>query len=209
MINFFLMDANLVFGVTCVLILMISALEILGLLLGFSLMGLMDDFLPADGAVEISDGGLSTLLGWLYLGKLPFLIWFMLFLTSFTILGYSSNFVALKLFSQPLSGFVIYPLVLILSLSITRYMSQTLAKILPKNESSAVSAHSFSGQLAQITMGRATVGSPSEAVLQDQYQKKHYIMVAPNSNKDTFSTGDKVVLLEKHPGFWTAIPFDN
>jgi len=211
MYEFLFADINTGFAIALSIVAILGLLEGIGMLIGLSVMNLMDQFSPFELDVEIdtdiSANGLTPLLGWLYLNKLPLLVWAVLFLTSFSIAGYTFNFVLLGTLSATLPTFIAYIFAFILAIFMTRLIGKPLAVILPKNESSAVSNHSFTGLVAKITIGTAKKNSPAEAVLVDQYNQKHYVLVAPDDSNDTFNQSEEVVLVEKTSNFWLAVKF--
>lgn len=173
--------------------------------MGLSLMGALDDALPfdldIDADTDISGSALTGVIGWLYLHRLPFLVWLVLFLTSFGIAGIFINAIIVlpTLFSLPLA--------LIITVFSCRFLGKRIAKIMPKNESSAVSSDSFAGKVATITIGNARKGSPAEAVLRDDFQQKHYVLVEPEEVEQVFAQGSQVLLIEKLSKSWLAVPF--
>jgi len=211
MYEFLFADINTGFAIALSVVAILGLLEGIGMLIGLSVMNIMDQFSPFELDVEIdtdiSANGLTPLLGWLYLNKLPLLVWAVLFLTSFSIAGYTFNFVLLGTLSATLPTFIAYIFAFILAIFMTRLIGKPLAVILPKNESSAVSNHSFTGLVAKITIGTAKKNSPAEAVLVDQYNQKHYVLVAPDDSNDTFNQSEEVVLVEKTSNFWLAVKF--
>jgi len=211
MYEFLFADINTGFAIALSIVAILGLLEGIGMLIGLSVINIMDQFSPFELDVEIdtdiSANGLTPLLGWLYLNKLPLLVWAVLFLTSFSISGYTFNFVVLGTFSATLPTFIAYIFAFTLAIFMTRLIGKPLAKILPKNESSAVSNHSFTGLVAKITIGTAKKNSPAEAVLVDQFNQKHYVLVAPDDSNDTFNQSEEVVLVEKTSNFWLAVKF--
>ncbi|NQZ41492.1 OB-fold-containig protein [Moritella sp.] len=69
------------------------------------------------------------------------------------------------------------------------------------------SAKRQSGKAAKITIGTASSGNPAEALLLDDFNQKHYIMVEPEFEKEYLPKGTEVVIVEKLNGTWLAIPF--
>jgi hypothetical protein len=188
-------------------------LEGVGMLIGLSMINLLDHISPIDLDIdidtdaELSMGGLTPLLGWLCLNRLPLLIWLVLFLTSFGITGYTLNYILLSSFTIHLHEFILYGFSLFLSLYTTHFIGVPLSRLLPKNESSSISNNSFNGIVATITIGTAKQDSPAEASLTDSYKQKHYVMVIPDSAHEEFSQGQQVVLVEKQDTVWLAIKF--
>jgi len=212
MIEFLLADINIGFAIALCSVLALATLEGVGMLIGLSMMNLLDHISPIDLDIDVDAdlpaGGLTPLLGWLCLNRLPLLIWLVLFLTCFGIVGYSLNFILLDNSMVNLSEFLTYSLSFILALYATHYIGVPLSRLLPKNESSAISNNSFNGLIATITIGTAKQDSPAEASLTDSFNQKHYVLVTPDDDNEEFSQGQQVVLVEKKETFWLAIKFN-
>ena len=212
MIEFLLADINIGFAIALCSVLALAILEGVGMLIGLSMLNLLDHLSPIDLDIDVDADlpmtGLTPLLGWLCLNRLPLLIWLVLFLTSFGITGYTLNYILLNSFTVNLPEFLTYGLSLFLSLYITHHIGLPLSRLLPKNESSAISNNSFNGLIATITIGTAKQGSPAEASLTDSYNQKHYVLVTPDSDDEEFSQGQQIVLVEKKETFWLAIKFN-
>lgn len=205
MISFFTADFNLLYSCALLLVIAFALLEGIGLLIGLSVISTLDDILPIDLDIEVdtelSGGGLSAVLGWLYLHRLPFLVWLILFLTSFGIAGLSINYIVI------LPSLISFPFALLIAIFSCRILGKQIATIMPKNESSAISSNSFAGKVATITIGTARKGNAAEAVFQDQFKQKHYLLVEPESQDQAFTKGTKVLLIEKSEHAWIAIEF--
>ena len=201
---FLLNDANFLFTSALCIVVLLFLIEIAGLLFGTSLLGVFDDLPDLDADPEMLTG-LSALTNWLALDRLPVMIWFILFLTLFGIAGIGFNIAYTSymkgLFIPPLIN---VPLSMIAALLLTGRLGGTLARLLPKNESSALSADEFEGAVAVITIGTAQAGSPAEAKFTDNYAQPHYVLVEPFEPHDIFITGDKVILVQKTKHSWLA-----
>ncbi|MCP4984737.1 MAG: YqiJ family protein [Colwellia sp.] len=212
MIEFILADMNIGFAIALCLVLALAILEGVGMLIGLSMMSLLDHISPIDLDIDIDadlpPGGITPLLGWLCLNRLPLLIWLVLFLASFGIIGYSLNYILLNNFEVNLPEFLTYALSFIFSLYATHHIGKPLSRLLPKNESSAISNNSFNGLIATITIGTARQNNPAEASLTDNFNQRHYVLVTPDSETEEFNQGQQVVLVEKKESFWLAIKFN-
>lgn len=209
MLEFFLADYNLPFAIALCFVLTLSMLEGLGLVIGLSLMSLIEQFTPLDidTELDVTSGGLTGVLGWLCLHRLPLLIWLVVILSAFSFFGITLNYLSIINFNYIFPKVVLVFSSLVFSVYFTKVVSQPLSKILPKNETAAISKSSFKGLIAKITIGKATFESPAEAVIHDHHGQKHYVMVAPEIEKYTFESGSEVVLVEKQEKYWLAIPF--
>lgn len=212
MIDFLVADQNTLYSFALCLMLFIALLEGVGVLLGLSLFSAIDNILSVDVDIDAdmqAPGGLTAILGWLCISRLPFLIWLVLFLTTFALTGLSINFASATIANYMVPTLIGSLITLIITIVLVRMFGSKLADILPKNETSAVSSDSFTGAIAQITLGKASINNPTEAVLTDQFNQKHYLLVAPERETDTFTQGDQVVLTRKEQSTWLAIPFNH
>ncbi|GLS90553.1 hypothetical protein GCM10007916_16200 [Psychromonas marina] len=182
----------------------LALLEGIGLVIGLSMASAFDDMFSFDIDVDatLPSGGLSGVLGWLYLSRLPVLVWLILFLTSFGIAGLSINFIVI------LPTLLSFPIALIIAIFSCRILGGKIATIMPTNESSAISSDSFTGKIATITVGKARKGSAAEAVLHDDFHQKHYLMVEPEVQGQEFMQGTQVILIKKLSRSWLAIEFE-
>ena len=209
MVEFLFTQANLPFSISLSFVLLLGVFEALSLVIGYSLIGALDDWAPIDVDSDISTSGFTGVSGWLCLNRLPLLIWFVLVLVSFSIAGYTSNFLSLLFTEQMLPQVISLPIALLCTAISCRYLGASLAKVLPKNESSAVSIDTLLGSVGTVTIGCAIKGKPSEALVRDQYQQRHYVLVEPEVVGVEFQTGTQVVLLKREGTVWSAAKFDS
>lgn len=210
MTEFLLADFNLYFGIAICFVVLLAFIEGLGLIIGLSLMNVLDQLTPIDidSDIDVSSGGLTSVLGWLCINRMPLLVWLVIFLSSFGLAGYSLNYLTLISLNFVFSAFLVGITAIIFAVYFTKLVAKPLAKLLPKNESSALSNQSFVGLAGKITVGKASFENPAEAVIHDSYQQKHYVLVAPVSPQEVFVAGSDIVLIEKLEKYWLAASFD-
>ncbi len=210
MLAFITAPANQPYGVALALMLLIAALELLGLVIGLGLSDALEGMLPdMDAGGHVEAPGLSAVLGWCRVGQVPLLILLVIFLTCFGLVG-----LVMQSAVQSVLGFLLPPLVgvpatLVLALPCFRVSSGLVARIIPRDETSAVSAATFVGRVATITLGTARKGSPAEAKLRDQFGQTHYVMVAPDLDDVSFTQGDPVILVRDQGAYFSCIASDN
>lgn len=210
MTEFFLADFNILYSIALCFVIALAFIEGLGLIIGVSLMEMFGQFstFDVDADIDVTSGGLTSVIGWLCLNRLPLLIWLVILLTSFGSCGIVINYITVSELNFVFPTYVTAIASLIFAIYFTKAFSKPLAKILPKNETSALSNTSFTGLVGKITVGKATINSPAEAVIQDAYKQKHYILVAPEKEDEVFLSGSSVVLLKKSANHWLAAPFE-
>lgn len=210
MIEFLLLTENSTYLTALMIVLGLGVIEGVGLLIGLSAMSVLDDLFNFDVDTDATvnmEGGATALLGWLCLDKLPVLVWLVLVLTSFGLSGLTLNFVSGLTLGGFIPSLIGIPVAITSAALITSRFGRVLAKVMPKNESSAITQDSFTGRLAMITVGTAKVGQPAEAVFKDNYEQKHYVMVEPLREEESFNQGEQVVLMDKGETFWTATKY--
>lgn len=208
--SFITATENLPFSVALAVMIILGLLEGVGMLLGAGLSGLFDTLLPDfDFDVDTPDvdtpGMLSQFIGWLYVGKLPFLVVLIVLLTWFGISGLVLQTLAQSILGTLLPALFASPVALLVALPITRICTAGLARIMPRDETEAVSADSFVGRVAVITTGIARHGSAAQGRLSDQYGQTHYVMIEPDDNGSEFPTGSEVLLIKKSGNHFIAI----
>lgn len=180
---------------------LLAAIEIAGLLFGLTVSDLVDGALPdADGG----HGGFSNVLGWLHVGKVPVMIVIAALLGAFAFIGMMLQGAAAGALGAPLPGFAAGALALLAALPATRYLCGGLAKIMPREETDAVSAESFIGRVAEIIRGEARQGAPAEAKLTDARGQTHYILVEPDAAGAVFHQGAEVLIVERSGALYRA-----
>lgn len=201
------------FTVALIILMAIALLEGLGLLFGAAMSSMLDAIIPdidldVDANVS-SHGVLTKILGWMNVGKVPVLIILVSFLASFGISGYLLQGLMYSVMNVYLPSIIAILLALVLSIPFTRSFTSLLAKVMPKDESSAISTDTFIGKTAVIVIGKATKGSPAEAKLIDQHGQVHYMMLEPKTVGVEFNQGEIVIISKENNSGFYAIKNNN
>jgi len=152
-----------------------------------------------------SVSALSRVLGWLCVGKVPILILLVAFLTVFGLAGLVIQSVMVSFTGVLLPGILASIPALVIAIPSVRVIGTGIAKLIPKDETSAMGSDTFIGRVATITVGTARFGVAAEAKLIDTNGQIHYVMVEPDSPDIEFSTGTKVLIIEKYGSRFHAI----
>ncbi|MDB5531259.1 MAG: hypothetical protein JWR51_4362 [Devosia sp.] len=202
------------FAVAIGLTLAIALIEMLGLLIGIHPSSAIDSALPdlhVDVDVPHVDIGhlelnpLSQTLTWLSFGRVPALVVLILLAASFGLIGF-----VLQEFLRQSFGFTLDPWLASIPAAIgavfaTRHGGRLLGRIMPKEESDAVSTAAFVGRIATVFRGQASAGRPAEAKLSDIHGKTHYLLVEPEEAEQVFSEGSEVVIIRQEGSVYRAI----
>ena len=194
----------------------LTVVELIALLVGFSLNDMVDEFVVPHTELDAPDidtpghashgldsvsvegpGLFARFLAWLYVGKVPVLMVLIVLLTVFGLCGLIGQGILKSLTGLHAPGIVAAPLVLFATLPIVRACTAGLHRILPQDESSAVDPSTFIGRTATITNGVARVGLPADARLRDQFGTEHHVLVEPEEAGQTFAAGTLVLLVRQ------------
>ncbi|MHA7845182.1 OB-fold-containig protein [Serratia sp. D1N4] len=189
---FFLMPENVIFLVSFALVFVIGLVEILAIICGMSLFAHVDALFPSD--IDASDSIFAQGLDWLNRGRVPFLILSVLFLSCFAIAGFVIQWLSLTVAHSLLPGSLVALPSIVFTIFMVKKASGLLAKIIPPNETSAISEDLFIGCMAVIVGGTASTNSPAQCRLVDKFNQTHYLLVQPEKEDETFLAGDKILI---------------
>ena len=174
--------------------------------MGMGLSGILDQIIPGadidlniEGPELETPTGLGRLLSCMRIRRVPILVVLVLFLLLFGITGLLIQDLILTLFGTLLPAAGASLLSFILTIPMVRSCAFALSRIIPHDESSAVSRDTLIGRTAQITLGSCKQGYPAQAKCKDRYGQMHYLMLEPDDSEAVFNQGE-VILLVKHDG---------
>lgn len=187
------------FGSALLLMLALLTIEGSGLLFGTSPSGWFDGLMP-----DLPDS-IEGPLGWLHLGKVPFLILLGLFLTGFSMSGYAIQAFANTLLGQLLPAWLAaIPAALVGTAGVSG-VGGLLARVMPGDETSAVSEMSLIGRAGMVVQGVARQGSAAQIKIRDLQGRTHYVLVEPDLADDIFEEGAAVLLVKKNGARYMGI----
>jgi hypothetical protein len=218
----FFAPENAPFAVALCLVALIALVEIAGLLLGFSASGAIDSQIDLDADADfdahvsplhvdahapdgVGPGPLSQVLSWLCVGRVPILVLLIVFLCAFGLIGFIVQTLSAGILGFPLPGLVASIPAVVGAFPATRYAGLGLARVMPKEETEAVSQKEFVGKVALVTRGMARRGLPAEAKLTDLYGQVHYVLVEPDEDGATFSQGAEVLIVQQTGSVYRVI----
>ena len=185
MFEFLLAAENVPFAVALLLMLMIGAVEAVGL---------------GSGAVHLdahADADSGGALGWLGVGEVPLLMLLVVFLALFGILGLILQQLVQAVAGAPLSPWLASAGAFAATLPLLGMCARGLARIIPGDETTAVALESLVGKRATVTVGSASRGCPAQARVRDAYGQSHYVMIEPNDDGQSVGAGETVLLVRR------------
>lgn len=215
MIAFLLAPENLPFTVALAVMFVIALMEGTSLALGAGIISVFDNLIPSidlDGldAPDLSNTtGMTKFLGWLRIGQVPVLVTLVIFLTVFGLVGLILQSMVAGISGGLLPGAVAAVPALLVSVPALRVCHAVVARIIPKDETYAVSEETFIGRIATVTTGTATSQRAAQARLRDQHGRDHYVMIKPDNPEESFSAGASVLIVARHGTVFHAIQNPN
>lgn len=183
MFEFLMAPDNLPFAVALALMLMIGAVEAIGL---------------GTGAIDTDmHGDAGDLLAWLGLGRLPLLMVLVVLLALFGLIGLAGQQIAHAVLGATLTPWIAGPAAFAAALPTTGIVARGLARIMPQDETTAISLDDLVGRRATIVVGTARSGSPARASVRDLHGQVHYVMVEPTDERQAVGEGGTVLLVRR------------
>lgn len=207
MLDYLLASQNLPFAVAGGLLGLIGVLQVISFALGWAPLAGLDDWLGGDLSLDLDHAPTfgEAFLSILGVGKVPVVFSFLFFLFAFTSLGYGLQWVVGTASGELWPAWLAGPLALGGSLPVLRVGNGLLAKVVPLDESQAVSDTTFVGKLAVITLGTVTHERSAEARLQDDLGRTHYVQVVADTAGETFRGGEEVIIVGQRGSLFTVV----
>lgn len=187
--------ASLPFMAAILIIVLIGVIEGMAMLAGISFSGWLDS-VSLDGV----DGAADSWLGWLHVGKVPVLVLLVILLTAFAMIGLVFNatvHTVLGIYPYPVLSVVV---AFLGSVPVVRMVGTGIARIIPKDESSAVLLETLVGHVAVVVSGTARTNYPAEARVKNEQGQTFYVRVEPEMETAEFKAGESVLLVKQISG---------
>lgn len=203
MLEFIFAAQNFPFLAALVLMLIIAAMEGVGAVFGVGFSSVMADAdLDADLGVEgdlpdlSGSGALGRIASWLQIRNVPLLAVLVVWLLLFGSVGLLVQDLSVWLLGMMLPAFVAALLSFTVTLPLVRLTLSVLARVIPKDETSAVSRSTLIGRVATVTLGTGRSGYACQVKVKDRFGKTLYLMAEPDDEEEVFAQGDAVLLVK-------------
>lgn len=180
------------------LMLLIAVVEGIAMAVGANLSESLQQALP-DPWDDVH-GPFDKLLGWLYVGRVPLLVLLVVFLASFALTGFGLNMVVHRFFGTWVPTLISAPAAFFATLPLVRIFGAGLARVIPQDQTFAVSFDSLIGRVGTIVTGTARLGYPAQAKVPNEHGQMLYVMVEPEAEGVTFQSGERVLLTRQISG---------
>ena len=189
------------FAVAAAIMVSLGGIELLTMIVGFSISELVGHDFALDSETHSTIGGLFL---WINAGRLPLLILLILVLGIFSIAGFLLQAVAH-------SAGAIMPVSIAalaaagLSLPVIRVTSRGIARIIPRDETYAVNEADFVGHVAEVAIGPLDQGLPGRVRLKDVFGNWHSVAARASSDSAPLPVGARVLLVDRDTRSFIAI----
>jgi len=190
------------FAIAATMLVGLTAIEILALLLGFSI----SEMIGKPHAPH-ADGheGVAGLLSWLNVGGVPILILILMVLGFFAMTGFVIQAVA-NAFWAPLPAAVAAVPAILVAVPMVRASSRTVARLVPHDETYAVDLDTLIGRTAEVSLGPLDQGLPGRVRVKDQHGNWHVLRAKAARDQEPLKVGTEVLLVDRTADVFIAIP---
>jgi len=151
----------------------------------------------ADVNMDGNSGGVfSTVFDWLNAGRVPLLVLIMAGLASFAVVGLVIQIIALHLWA-PLPAVIASIPAFLVAIPATRWSSRQVARVMPRDESYAMTADGLIGRTGIVTLGPVMAGAAARAKIQDQHGNWHFPRVRPAQPELVIPQGGHVLVVDR------------
>lgn len=207
MLDYFLAPENVPFAIVAGLFGLLSALQIVSFFLGLQALSGLDDWLSTELSFDVDHVPTfgEALLSVLGLGKVPAAFSLLFFLFGYASAGYGLQWGVAAIAGSPWPAWLAGSVAFVLTLPLLRVANELLAKVVPMDESYAVSENSFVGKLAVVTIGTMTHERSAEVRLEDEHGRRHYVQAVADTAGETFRGGDEVVIVGRQGSVFSVV----
>jgi membrane protein implicated in regulation of membrane protease activity len=189
------------FAVAAAIMVSLGGIELLTMIVGFSISELVGHDFALDSETHSTIGGLFL---WINAGRLPLLILLILVLGIFSIAGFLLQAIAhgagatlpVSIAAVAAAG---------LSLPAIRVTSRAVARIIPRDETYAVNEADFVGHVAEVAIGPLDQGLPGRVRLKDVFGNWHSVAARASPDSAPLPVGARVLLVDRDTRSFIAI----
>lgn len=187
------------FAIAAMILIGLTAIEILSMLLGFSLSELI-----GKPHFEGHDGVLAGLLSWINIGGVPLLILIMLALGIFAVTGFAIQTVADVIWA-PLPAIAAAVPALAITIPLVRGSTRMIARIVPRDETYAVEADDFVGRTGTVSISPLDQGLPGRVSVKDAHGNWHQLRASAAKDESPLPIGAQVLLVDRKADIFIAV----
>jgi hypothetical protein len=189
------------FAVAAAIMAVLGGIELLTMLVGFSI----GELVGHDVAVDAdSHSGIGGLFLWINAGRVPLLILIILALGVFSIEGFLLQGIAHAV-GAAVPVFIAALAAGAGSIPVIRTTSRGISRIIPRDETYAVNDADFVGKVAMVSVGPLDQGLPGRVRLKDVFGNWHTVSARASPGQQALPVGASVLLVDRDARSFVAI----
>jgi YqiJ-like protein len=189
------------FAIAAAIMVALGGIELLTTLVGFSISQLVGDGVAVEADSHDALGGLFL---WINAGRLPLLILIILSLGVFSIEGFLLQGIA-HVVGTAVPVAIAALVAMAGSIPVIRTTGRGLARIIPRDETYAVSDADFVGKVALVSVGPLDQGLPGRVRLKDVFGNWHTVPARASPDSQALAVGASVLLVDRDAKSFIAI----
>jgi len=189
------------FAVAAAIMATLGGIELLSMLIGFSIGELFGKDIDVEADSHNALGGLFL---WINAGRLPLLILIILALGIFSIEGFLLQAIAHGA-GAVVPVFIATLVAVAGSIPVIRATSRGISRIIPRDESYAVDEADFVGHVGEVSVGPLDQGLPGRVRLKDVFGNWHTVSARASSDSQALAVGASVLLVDRDAKCFIAI----
>ena len=181
------------FAVAGAMIVVVGAVELVAMLVGFSLSELVGRSVDID---TDGDNAWVIALAWMNVRGVPLLVYLMIALAFFAIAGFLIQDIAAAI-ASPLPLILAVPAAVVVAAPFVRWTSGALAHLIPRDESYAVDLSSLVGRVGRVAVGPLDQGPPGRVRVKDEHDNLHIVTAIAAPDSPPLPQGAEVLLVDR------------
>ena len=189
------------FAIAAVMIVIVGGVEVTSMVIGASLSELVGHVVDFE---QGSDNVFINAVSWLNVGGVPLLVFIVVILGMFSIMGFLIQDVA-RAVAAPLPLIAAVPLACAASVPLVRGTTRLVSRIVPKDESYAVGLTDLVGRIGRVAVGPLDQGLPGRVRVKDAHDNWHTVTASAAPNSPPLPVGAAVLLVDRSDAHFIAI----
>ncbi|MCB5176184.1 OB-fold-containig protein [Microvirga lenta] len=185
-------------------------IETVSLVGGFSLSHFIDKGVDVDAYdghhADLGGAGwLGGMLGWVNAGRVPALIFLIVWLASFAVAGFVIQTVAIGVWTA-LPTLAASLAAFLLATPATRFTTRLVSFIIPREETYVVSNDDLVGRVAEVTLGPLDQGPPGRVKVRDAHGNWHFLIAKVADGHAPVPVGGQALLVDRSGSTFLVVP---
>ncbi|WP_369723532.1 OB-fold-containig protein [Bradyrhizobium sp. LLZ17] len=189
------------FAIAAAMIVIVGSVEVVSMLVGASLSEMLGTSIDFG---HPSDNGIINAISWINVGGVPLLIFLLLLLGAFSITGFLIQDVA-RMVAGPLPASIASVGAVVVSVPLVRVASGAIARVIPKDESYAVSLGDLVGRVGEVVIGPLDQGPPGRVSVADVHGNRHFVWAVAAPASGPLPQGTLVLLVDRAGTLFVAV----